>query len=120
MTQSNRDGLDVGSVLRADAEMVARMARIPTASTMLWRAKLAQVRRARLRALAPITFVENVGGTVVVLTIVTALWAHMSETPPQYQALSVTVASVLTALIVVVLTTLGLSSFRDRRSVGRQ
>lgn len=120
MTESSRDGLDVGPVLRADAEIVAGLARIPTASTMLWRAKLAQARRARLMALAPITIVENVGGAAVVLTIVTALWARMSETPPQYQALALTVATALTALTVAVLTTLGLSSFRERRLVVTQ
>jgi hypothetical protein len=87
---------------------------------MLWRAKLAQARRARLMALAPITIVENVGGAAVVLTIVTALWARMSETPPQYQALALTVATALTALTVAVLTTLGLSSFRERRLVVTQ
>src|SRR2546426_9563693 len=115
MTQSSRDGLDVGPVLRVDAAMVAGLARIPTASTMLWRAKLAQARRARLRALAPITFVENVGGAAVVLTIIAALWARVSETSPQHQVLSLTVASALTGLTVSVLMALGLCFFRERR-----
>jgi hypothetical protein len=95
--------------------MVAGMARIPTASTMLWKAKLAQARRARLRALAPITFVESVGGAAVVLAIVVALWDRLSETPPQYQVLSMTVAAALTGLTVAVLMTLGFFSFRERR-----
>ncbi|SRR6266498_4782972 len=115
MTQSSRDSLDVGPLLRADAEMVAGMARIPTASTMLWKAKLAQARRARLRALAPIAFVENVGGAAVVLTIIAALWARVSETSPQHQVLSLTVASALTGLTVAVLMALGLCFFRERR-----
>jgi hypothetical protein len=115
MTQSSRDGLDVGPVLRADAEMVAGMARIPTASTMLWKAKLAQARRARRLALAPITFVENVGGAAVVLIFVAALWARVSETSPQLHVFSLTLASALTGLAVAVLMTLGLCFFGERR-----
>ena len=115
MTQSSDDSVDIGPLLRADAEMVAGMAKIPTATTMLWKAKLAQARRRRLRALAPIAFVENAGGAAVVLTIIAALWARVPETSPQHHGLALTVVTAMTGLAVAVLMTVGLCIFRERR-----
>jgi hypothetical protein len=76
---------------------------------------LAEVRRARLGALAPIAVVEIVGGATVVLTSLAIVWARVSGTPAQHQMLSLTVAAALTGLNVAVLMTLGLSFLRGLR-----
>ena len=101
--ESCRDSLAIQECLQADADDVASAARIPPATTMLWKAKLVQARRARLRALAPIAFVENVCGAAVVLTIVAALWSHVPDMPAQQRMLSLTIASAVTGLSLAVL-----------------
>ena len=92
-------------LLRTDADELGRMASLPTAHSILWKAKMHATRKRRQRVVGLIGLTEIIGASVLVLVFVRLVWTTLLNTPVSAHALTVVVVGVLTMVAIAVTAT---------------
>jgi hypothetical protein len=113
---ADEDDRRIQAILGADAQRVARTAGLPTAQTVLWRAKVRAVHRRRGRVAWAIAFVETLAIAGLVLLMMALSWKRLLESPVTDHALTVTLFGALTIIALGVLLAIPLTGTRPGSS----